>query len=286
MDDELIHQVSRFFKRNKLKRRLNQLQQDLKQTEKLVGELTQKAQEQLEDVEILKKKGLASSFYRLKGTLEDKISAEEKEMRNAFSKLKQAKESLLVIQDEIESTTRNLSDFVDIDSTLELLAIKVHNMNFNSDSILQIAHTTSQTHLLIREIEEKIAFGDQAKNDLTVVRNNLSHLVENVGIGTQSRDSKNIANSLDILETVKDHLHYFDEPLSFETSKIISDLYIYKVPMKFLNSYFEKAKLGVQKIENIQQSIDSIVAKLSQVLIDKNMELLLLEQRWNAEGKF
>ncbi|MEM9775941.1 MAG: hypothetical protein AAF902_15300 [Chloroflexota bacterium] len=305
MDDalqkELIHHVSRFYQRNKLRRKLTWLNEDLKQKQKLIDELTQDAQTELEDVEILKQRGLPYFYHKLRGSLDDKISAEEREMLDAFSKLEKVHESLLMLQNEIDLNEKSLKNFSDVDSVLEILAFRIDQPE--TSGLLGTAFSTMKCQSLISDIDGKLEFGEQSEEELKAAQTELQ-LAQVPGPLAGANTRLRIRTALHLTSAAVDHLNFFDSDLKKDTELMREKLSQIQTEGGNPNSIVLLGLIGVvtgnplvlttaaigsvtgnpnrHNIENIRRRILKNIKALKRQRSRAIQELFRLEKHWDT----
>lgn len=307
--DELIFAVNRYFQRNRLKRKLNNIQSNLQDTEQLISELTEIAKTKLDDVELLKRRGIPRLFFELTGSLEERQGEEEQEAQNAFAKLEDAHESLQVLSDEAAMCERQLDDLLDVDSTLEIKMIELQAAG--RPIPYGPAYTVGQTYLAIKEVEEKIAFGEQAADDLLLAKK-IFYGSPDIDLYLTSSAQSGIEPVVKYLEQAQNNLQYFNIDFSTELGEAIklmkqSVIRARNKPQKIRFSIFgifgilidhvvenaiqapsqthfrsDLISASLRKIEDLSRQIPKLIKTLNQEKPALQKRFNELEQQWNT----
>ena len=284
-DLELIQAVDRFFKRQRLMRQKQAIEEQIYGTEQLIAELTEKAQLELDDVEILKREGLPRLFISFQGKLEERIEREEKEFNAAFSKLKKGHESLEILEDKRNQLVTELEQFADASNSLEILAL--HPPPLGEDHQLNEAISTAQTLLLIREFEEKMAAAEQAEIDVRHAQSEDQRGMKKKSIEYMHKAHENLdfcAPSLNpklsrILRILKSDLNKpnraYPEPTLLEQTV---DLF---VGNNTLTNQPNEC-LGMRDFEQLRREILSKIKTLKKEHAKSVERLVTLEKVWNG----
>ncbi|MEM8861160.1 MAG: hypothetical protein AAGD96_22780 [Chloroflexota bacterium] len=270
---------------------MTQLQKDIALTQKLIEELTQKAQGEFEDVEILKREGIPKLFHRLRGTLEDKIAAEEKELHNAISKLKNAQESLELMQADAVLIENQLCPYKNVDSDLEALTLKSKSTGNNDRLNLSISAT--QTLIGIKKITGSITLGDQIVEELAKAKNELVQITQEVPdyefFGpTRSMDLRiylsRLKQSLTFLKRTKEEISQFDNSLMNQAVECINRLNAVNAVIDIPMTALSQLNTSILLIDELSLLVSTKNHQLDNEKLDMNQALYLLEQQWDVQG--
>ena len=281
MDDELIYEASRFFRRNKLKHKSIELKLGLKQAEKLVDLVTRWAQGELEDVEMLKQNGLVGIFHRLRGTFEEKIAAEEKEMQYAFSRLQVESENLHKLKTEYEKITNELIAHSNVDSRLPLATLKSKNPDSSNHS--KIAFRTGRTLIDLSEVEERIELSQKVELRLRGLQNELSKFGND--IYAMKREAQYPIYVKNINKHLVESKIYLDQIGANILASKVEALIDKATPnMPFVHPSLEK--VSIKTMLSATKKIHQSIVEYSNLLIGKREtlqnELIQLEEQWDS----
>ncbi|MEM8856721.1 MAG: hypothetical protein AAGD96_00265, partial [Chloroflexota bacterium] len=235
--------------------------------------------------------------FRLQGTLEDKISAEETAMETAFLKLKGAKETLEVLKSESKAVERELFSYSNIDSTIEELALGITGSS--TDKRLGLAIKTAQTHLHFMTLEKTIVFGEQAEAKLKLAQRELQQIREWISnsniLATPPQipsveeclsQLQNAGNSIEL--SIKD-LKTFSRTLEAQAHGILYGLAPIQSKKTIIHSpdfITRRINESIEEIENLRISIQRSIKVINQQKQGLIKNFSMFEQKWDVQGNY
>lgn len=133
----------------KLNSKLSSIESEINRTEELVSDLTKKLSKEKKDVDKLESFGLSYIYYKMRGSIEEKLSKEKFEFLEAQAKFIESEDYLKRLQYNKRELVKEISDIGDLDLKYNDL------LNKSAEYVLRLNNEKSQK---VSEILDRIKF--------------------------------------------------------------------------------------------------------------------------------
>ena len=165
-NENLLKLQEEKIKLTKLNKKLSSLEKEIIKTNETLNSLKKIMNKEKKDVDKLESFSLTYIFYKLKGSIDEKISKEKYEFLEANAKYIETKDYLDRLYLDKNNMLKEISNIGNIDSKYESLLNEYSNYilslnNYKSDIVSNILTKIKDTTLEKREINEALLEGDK-----------------------------------------------------------------------------------------------------------------------------
>lgn len=182
LQEKIITAANDVTRLQKVRARLEQLNQEIVDLEGKIGFLVQKVDEESKDIEALKKTGVKSLFYKILGNKEAQLEKERQEYLQANLEYDEAQKSLELLKYERNILESKVHQLPAAEKNYEALLQERENEILQSDPVLKrtienIDFQIDQRRKVIFEMQEAIQVGTDAIKLLDMVVGKLNQAV-------------------------------------------------------------------------------------------------------------